>query len=94
MLKNVKIIAIDGDPKNPSYSKDCLETIKLNHSNVETIHANILDVENSLGSTDIAEGGVPCPEFSNAKTDKTYDDTLLPLPTPQTVLLAWRVFMI
>jgi len=70
-------LAVDYDPKRLKYSQDCLETIKLNHPNTETLWGNILDHEDSFGRYDIVVGGVPCPEFSNAKTDKSYDDTLV-----------------
>ncbi len=70
-------VAVDCDPERPEYSKDCLNTIKLNHPDTETVHQNILDFENCCSDADIVVGGVPCPEFSNAKTDKTYDDTLV-----------------
>jgi len=70
-------LAVDYDPKRPKYSRDCLETIKLNHPNTETLWGNILEHEDSFGKQDIVVGGVPCPEFSNAKLDKTYDDTLV-----------------
>jgi len=70
-------LAVDYDPKRPKYSQDCLETIKLNHPDTETLCGDILENEDSFGKFDIVVGGVPCPEFSNAKTDKTYDDTLV-----------------
>lgn len=70
-------LAVDYDPKRPTYSKTCLKTINANHPDTETLWGNILDYEKSFGKYDMVVGGVPCPEFSNAKTDKTYDDTLV-----------------
>ncbi len=70
-------LAVDYDPKRPNYSKVCLETNKINHSKMETLWGDIQDHEKSFGKFDIVVGGVPCPEFSNANTNKTYDDTLV-----------------
>jgi len=62
------ILAID-------IEKDCLETIKLNHPDVETICGKVQDYIESLPDCDAIVGGPPCPEFSNAKINKTYDPT-------------------
>lgn len=70
-------LAVDFDPKRPNYSKDCLETIKLNHPNTETLLGSILDHEDSFGKFDCVVGGPPCPEFSMANHDATFDDTLV-----------------
>ena len=56
------------------YVKDCCETMKLNHD-CEVIHGKVSDYMNSFENYDIIVGGPPCPEFSNAKSDKTYDPT-------------------
>lgn len=70
-------VAVDYDPKLPEYSKDCLETIKLNHPTTETIYSNILDIENSLGYFDIVVGGPPCQDFSSANVNRKFDLTLV-----------------
>ena len=55
---------------------DCLETMKLNHD-CETLQADVLQWEYMFDKFDIVVGGPPCPEFSIAKADKTYDDSLV-----------------
>ena len=57
-------------------NKDCINTMKRNHD-CETITGSILQYEYSFDNFDLVVGGPPCPEFSNAKTNKTYDDTLV-----------------
>lgn len=70
-------LAVDFDPEKPEYSKDCLETIKLNHPTTETLYSNILDVEDSIGKADAVVGGPPCQKFSTANTNRDFDDTLV-----------------
>lgn len=54
--------------------KPAIETMKANHD-CETILSDVKDVKDSLDKFDIIVGGPPCPEFSNAKIDKTFDPT-------------------
>lgn len=56
------------------FEKDCCETIKLNFD-CEVICGKVSDYKESLENFDVIVGGPPCPEFSNAKMDKTYDPT-------------------
>jgi len=60
-------LAIDWD-------QDCCETIKNNHES-ETLVSSVKDAAESLGKFDIVIGGPPCPEFSNAKMNRTHDST-------------------
>lgn len=60
-------LAIDSDQL-------CIETVKLNHD-CETIVGKVHENINSFGDFDIVVGGPPCPEFSRAKTERTFDDT-------------------
>src|SRR3972149_3819707 len=62
------ILAIDKE-------KIRLETIKLNHPDVETICGKVSNYIESLPQSDAIVGGPPCPEFSNAKINKSYDPT-------------------
>lgn len=55
------------------YVDDCCKTIKTNHPDTEVICGKVSDYKGSLSNFDIIVGGPPCPEFSNAKTNKTYD---------------------
>ena len=52
---------------------DCCETIKLNHPNIEVINGLVSDNLESLGRFDCVIGGPPCPEFSRAKHNRTFD---------------------
>ena len=70
-------LAIDRDPKDVKYSQDCKKTFELNHPDTEFIVGDILEHEDSLGMFDVVVGGVPCPEFSTAKANRTFDDTLI-----------------
>lgn len=54
--------------------KDCCETMKLNFG-CEVICGKVSDVKDTLSYFDIIVCGPPCPEFSVAKHDKTYDPT-------------------
>jgi site-specific DNA-cytosine methylase len=53
---------------------DCCKTLKLNHE-CEVIHGKVGDYKESFGKADVIVGGPPCPEFSNAKSNRTYDAT-------------------
>lgn len=53
--------------------KDCCETIKLNHPDIEVINGLVSDHLSTLPKCDCVIGGPPCPEFSRAKTDRTFD---------------------
>lgn len=55
------------------WDKDCCETIKLNHPDIEVINDTVANVLESLPRCDVVVGGPPCPEFSRAKTDRTMD---------------------
>lgn len=70
-------LAVDFNPINVKFSQDALKTIKLNHPDTETLHENILNIEENLGKFDIVVGGPPCPEFSVANINRSYDDTLV-----------------
>lgn len=54
-------------------NKDCCETIKLNHPDIEVINGLVSDHLESLPRADCVIGGPPCPEFSRAKTNRTMD---------------------
>lgn len=60
------ILAIDVE-------SDCLETIKLNHPDTETICGKVGDYIESLPKADAIIGGPPCPEFSRANTGRSFD---------------------
>lgn len=53
--------------------KDCLETIKLNNPDCELICGKVGDYIESLPQAKIVTGGPPCPEFSRAKSNRTFD---------------------
>lgn len=53
--------------------KDCLETIKLNHPGCEVICGKVEDYIESLPKALAVVGGPPCPAFSRAKSDRTFD---------------------
>ena len=53
--------------------KDCCETIKLNHPEIEVINGLVSDHLSTLPKADCVIGGPPCPEFSRAKSNRTFD---------------------
>ena len=55
------------------HDKDCCETIKLNHPDIEVINGKVSDHLTTLPKADCVIGGPPCPEFSRAKSDRTFD---------------------
>jgi DNA (cytosine-5)-methyltransferase 1 len=55
------------------HNKDACETFKLNHPQAEVICGKVVDYKFSLSNYDIIVGGPPCPEFSRAKSGRTYD---------------------
>lgn len=54
-------------------NKDCCETIKLNHPDIEVINGLVSEHLYSLPKTDCVIGGPPCPEFSRAKHDRSFN---------------------
>lgn len=64
-------IAIDNCHKFPL--QDPLHTIKLNHPDTEVICGNVGDFIESLPKADIVVGGPPCPEFSRANSNRSFD---------------------
>jgi len=67
------ILAVEYNPDEPKLGKDACETIKLNHPDIEVINKPVSEVLTTLPRCDCVVGGPPCPEFSNAKHDKTFD---------------------
>lgn len=55
------------------YDKDSCETIKLNHPDTEVICGKVSDYLESFRGFDVIVGGPPCPEFSRANTNRTFD---------------------
>lgn len=55
-------------------NEDCCRTMKINHE-CETICDTVLNAQKSIGRADIIVGGPPCPEFSRAKLERTFDST-------------------
>lgn len=53
--------------------KDCCETIKLNHPDIEIINKPVSEVLTTLPKCDCVIGGPPCPEFSRANSNRTFD---------------------
>lgn len=53
--------------------KDCCETIKLNHPDIEVINGLVSDNLSTLPKVDCVIGGPPCQDFSPAKIDRTFD---------------------
>ena len=53
--------------------KDCCETIKLNHPDIEVINDKVSNVLTTLPKVDCVIGGPPCPEFSRAKSNRSFD---------------------
>lgn len=64
-------IAIDNCKKFPH--QDPLMTIKLNHPDCEVICGNVADFIESLPKAEIVVGGPPCPEFSRANSNRSFD---------------------
>lgn len=64
------------------YVQDCCDTMKLNHD-CEIICGKVSDYKESLSDFDLVVGGPPCPEFSNAKKDRSYD--------PKEVNVFWEI---
>jgi len=56
-------------------NSDCCKTMTLNHENCEVINGKVGELKSSIGKADIIVGGPPCPEFSNAKINRSYDST-------------------
>lgn len=56
------------------YDYDSCQTMKINHG-CEIINGKVSDFKASLGKCDVIVGGPPCPEFSRAKKDRSYDAT-------------------
>lgn len=52
---------------------DCCQTINLNHPDIEVINNSVSEVLTTLPECDMVIGGPPCPEFSRAKSDRTFD---------------------
>lgn len=63
-------IAVEYYPENTKLSSDACETIRLNHPDIEVIHKPVGEILSTLPKADFVIGGPPCPEFSNANTDK------------------------
>lgn len=63
------ILLIDSD-------KDCFNTLKINHPNVNVILGKIEDIDYSeyIGKIDLLAGGVPCQSFSQAGLRKGLKD--------------------
>jgi len=55
------------------YAKAECETIKINFPDAEVICGKVGDYIHSLPKVDVVMGGPPCPEFSRAKTTRTFD---------------------
>lgn len=53
-------------------NKDACETMKLNHD-CEVINGKVSEYVESLGDFDIIVGGPPCPEFSRANKNRTFN---------------------
>lgn len=52
---------------------DACKTLKLNHPDTEVICGRVSDYLGSIGNMDCIVGGPPCPEFSRAKKDRSFD---------------------
>lgn len=55
------------------YEPDACNTFKLNHPDAEVICGKVSDYIQSLPRAKIVVGGPPCPEFSRANTERTFD---------------------
>lgn len=55
------------------HEQDCCKTIKLNHPDTETICGKVSDYIGSLKGFDVIVGGPPCPEFSRANNNRSFD---------------------
>lgn len=53
-------------------NKDACETMKLNHD-CEVINGKVSDYESTFDDFDIVIGGPPCPEFSRANKNRTFN---------------------
>lgn len=53
---------------------DCVMSMRLNHQ-CEVICDNVSNVINSIGQAEVIVGGPPCPEFSRANTNRSYDSS-------------------
>lgn len=66
-------ICVEYNPKEPNFGKDACETIKLNHPDIEVINRPVSEVLSTLPKVDCVIGGPPCPEFSRAKSNRSFD---------------------
>ncbi len=64
------VLAVEYNPIKPSLGADACETIKLNHPDCEVINKPVSEIISTLPKCDALVGGPPCPDFSNAKSDK------------------------
>lgn len=55
------------------HEQDCCKTIKLNHPDTETICGKVSDYADSLTGFDVIVGGPPCPEFSRANSNRSFN---------------------
>lgn len=55
------------------HEQDCCKTIKLNHPDTETICGKVSDYIGSLKGFDVIVGGPPCPEFSRANSNRSFN---------------------
>ena len=57
-------------------NKDCCETLKLNHKDINIIHSsmNDLDLTKYINKVDLLTGGVPCQSFSHSGLRKGLND--------------------
>ena len=66
-------ICVEYNPKEPNFGKDACETIRLNHPDIEVINKPVSEVLSTLPKVDCVIGGPPCPEFSRAKSNRSFD---------------------
>ena len=66
-------ICVEYNPKEPNFGKDACETIRLNHPDIEIINKPVSEVLSTLPKVDCVIGGPPCPEFSRAKSNRSFD---------------------
>ena len=55
------------------HEQDCCKTIRLNHPDIETICGKVSDYIDSLKGFDVIVGGPPCPEFSRANSNRSFN---------------------